>query len=248
VPTQDARAILLRGARWLPPDLRSRPGGAPGTNPRIACSCVRSSKFEVLSFQNFWLHILARPAAGLSATAAAARLNSVWPALSEDLLSARWPVARKQALASSQFVFNSGTAGWSYLREICLKPLVVLMSVAALALVLSTVGLYGLLAYGVAQRAREIGIRLALGANARHVVWDVVFSGVRLVGLGLAIGMPAAWLLSKPVRSMLFGLTPTDRPTLFAAAIVLVAAALVAAAVPARRAASVEPIVVLKQD
>ena len=118
----------------------------------------------------------------------------------------------------------------------------------ALALLLSTVGLYGLLAYGVAQRTREIGIRLALGANARRVVADVVLSGVRLVGLGVAIGIPAAWLLSKPVRSMLFGLTPTDPPTLFAAAFVLVLAALLAAAVPARRAASVEPVVVLKQD
>jgi predicted permease len=118
----------------------------------------------------------------------------------------------------------------------------------ALALLLSTVGLYGLLAYRVTQRSREIGIRLALGANARRVVADVVLSGVRLVGLGVAIGIPAAWLLSKPVRSMLFGLTPTDPPTLLAAALVLVVAALLAAAVPARRAASVEPVVVLKQD
>ncbi len=79
-----------------------------------------------------------------------------------------------------------------------------------LALTLACVGLYGLLAYSVAQRTKEIGIRMALGAQESRVVALVLKGGARLVLIGIALGLPAAWAASRWVESMLFGLTPTD--------------------------------------
>jgi predicted permease len=117
-----------------------------------------------------------------------------------------------------------------------------------LALVLSSVGLYGLLAYSVARRSREIGIRMALGARASSVVARVIGNGTRLVAIGFALGLPAAWLASKSVATMLFGLKPGDPVVLGGAMLVLAAAALVACYVPARRAARVDPLAALRQE
>jgi ABC-type antimicrobial peptide transport system permease subunit len=111
-----------------------------------------------------------------------------------------------------------------------------------LALVLSSVGLYGLLAYGVAQRSREIGIRMALGATASGVILIVVLRGIRLVAAGVVLGCPAVWLASRAVASMLFGLKPADPSTLVSAIVLLASAALVASYVPARRASRIDPL------
>jgi predicted permease len=117
-----------------------------------------------------------------------------------------------------------------------------------LALTLTCVGLYGLLAYSVAQRTREIGIRMALGAQGPRVVAMVLGSGARLVIIGIALGLPAAWAASRSVGSMLFGLTPTDPVTVAGAAIALAAAAQMAAYLPARRASRVDPLVALRHE
>lgn len=117
-----------------------------------------------------------------------------------------------------------------------------------LALVLACVGLYGLLNYGVARRTREIGIRMALGAQRAGVVGDEVRSAGRLVAGGIALGLPAVWIASRWIRSMLFGLAPTDLSTIVGATFVLVAAALGAACVPARRAARVDPMTALRHE
>jgi ABC-type antimicrobial peptide transport system permease subunit len=111
-----------------------------------------------------------------------------------------------------------------------------------LALVLSSVGLYGLLAYSVAQRSREIGIRMALGATASGVILVIVLRGVRLVAAGVALGYPAVWLASRAVASMLFGLKPADPSTVVGAIVLLASAALVASYVPARRASRIDPL------
>jgi predicted permease len=118
----------------------------------------------------------------------------------------------------------------------------------ALALILCSVGLYGLLAYSVARRSREIGIRMALGARASGVVGMVIGNGTRLVAMGFALGLPAAWLASKSVATMLFGLKPGDPLVLGGAMVLLFAAALVACYLPARRAARVDPLTALRQD
>jgi ABC-type antimicrobial peptide transport system permease subunit len=117
-----------------------------------------------------------------------------------------------------------------------------------LALTLTCVGLYGLLAYGVAQRTREIGIRMALGAQGNRVVVMVLRSGARLVIIGIALGLPGAWAASRSVESMLFGLTPIDPATIAGAIIALAAAAQLAAYLPARRASRVDPLVALRYE
>ncbi len=117
-----------------------------------------------------------------------------------------------------------------------------------LALTLACIGLYGLLAYTVARRTREIGIRMALGARGGRVVAMVLASGTRLVLIGVACGVPAAWAASRSIESMLFGLTPHDPAVIGGAIALLALAALVAAYLPARRASHVDPLVALRDE
>jgi putative ABC transport system permease protein len=116
----------------------------------------------------------------------------------------------------------------------------------ALALALAAVGIYGLLAYGVARRTREIGIRMALGAKRTGVV-ALILRGARApLVAGIAVGLPVAWALSRLFASMLFGLTPADPIAVGGATVLLVLVAHAAAYLPARRAARVDPLIALK--
>lgn len=117
-----------------------------------------------------------------------------------------------------------------------------------IALMLSSIGLYGLLAYTVARRSREIGIRMALGASATGVVRLVVLNGARLVAIGLLVGGPAVWAASRSIAAMLFGLTPTDPIVMATASGLLIAAGGLASYLPARRAARVDPLVALRHE
>ena len=125
--------------------------------------------------------------------------------------------------------------------------MIVLASFAAIALVLATSGVYAVLSYVVGRRRREIGIRMALGAQRREVVRMVVVQGARLVGIGLVIGLPVALLSSRILGSLLVGVTSGDVVTYVAAMLVLGVTGLVAALAPARRAASVNPTTVLTE-
>ena len=115
-------------------------------------------------------------------------------------------------------------------------------------LLLACIGLYGLLAYSVARRTKEIGIRMALGAQQRGVLWMVAKSALRLLGVGVAAGLPAAWMASRWVNSMLFGLRPDDPGIMAAAALLLGAAGLAASYFPARRGARVDPMTALRYE
>ena len=117
-----------------------------------------------------------------------------------------------------------------------------------LALALAGVGVYGLLAYGVTRRTREIGIRMALGAPRRGVMNLVLMSAWRPLLAGLAIGVPAAWFGSRWIESMLYGLKPMDPVAIGGAALTLIAIAHLAAYLPARRAARVDPLVALRRE
>jgi predicted lysophospholipase L1 biosynthesis ABC-type transport system permease subunit len=119
---------------------------------------------------------------------------------------------------------------------------------AATALVLAGLGLYGVLAFAVAQRTREIGIRVALGAQAHDVLRLVIGRGARLVGAGVVIGLVAALALGRFVVSLLYGVTPRDVPTLVAVTIFLVIVAGLATYLPARRAMRVDPVDALRAD
>jgi predicted permease len=123
-----------------------------------------------------------------------------------------------------------------------------LTSLGALALVLAAIGIYGVLAYSVARRTREIGIRMALGAEARVVIVDMLGGILRLTGIGVGIGLVAALLLGRLIRAMLYGISPADPFVLVAAVVVLVAAALIAGFIPARRASMINPVSALRHE
>jgi predicted permease len=117
-----------------------------------------------------------------------------------------------------------------------------------LAVILVCVGLYGLLAYTVARRTKEIGIRVALGAQRTRVVGMVLGGAARPVLIGVLIGLPASWEMSHWVQTLLFGLSPSDPGTIAGAILVLMAASLTAAYLPARRASRVDPMATLRHD
>jgi putative ABC transport system permease protein len=119
---------------------------------------------------------------------------------------------------------------------------------AATALLLASAGIYGVLSYTVAQRTRDIGIRITLGATRAQVMRDVLGYGARLTSLGLLIGLTGALAGTRVLASMLFGIRPTDTLTLVAASGLLAAVALLACYVPARRATRVHPLIALRYE
>jgi ABC-type antimicrobial peptide transport system permease subunit len=119
---------------------------------------------------------------------------------------------------------------------------------AATGLGLGLIGIYGVVAYRVRQREREIGIRLALGALPSSMATTVVTQGVQHAIAGIAIGLPAAFLLSRVMSSMVFGVTTHDPLTFTTLPILIVTVTTIACYLPARRAARVDPVVAIKQD
>ncbi|HUQ14509.1 MAG TPA: ABC transporter permease [Gemmatimonadales bacterium] len=126
--------------------------------------------------------------------------------------------------------------------------LLLLTLFAAIALVLSAIGIYGVMAYTTTQRRHEIGIRLALGAGGPDVLRLVVGQGMRLVVIGLATGLFGAWVLSRVLASQLFGITPQDPLTYVTVALLLGAVALAATWLPAQRATRVDPMISLRTE
>jgi putative ABC transport system permease protein len=119
---------------------------------------------------------------------------------------------------------------------------------AAMALTLASVGIYGVVSYSVSQRTREIGIRMAFGAEVRNVLGMVLREGLRLVVAGVAVGLLGAWALSRYLTSILYAVRATDLATYLLAALILTVVALVACLLPARRATEVDPMVALRYE
>ena len=119
---------------------------------------------------------------------------------------------------------------------------------AGVAFFLAALGLYGVLAYSVEQRVREIGVRVALGADRREIFRLVIGNGVGLALMGVLVGVPAALTLTRMMHGMLSGVSNADPVTYIAAAGMLVTSALLASYLPARRATRVDPIVALRAE
>jgi len=124
----------------------------------------------------------------------------------------------------------------------------VLSAFAAAAVLLAAVGLYGLVAYNVAQRTREIGVRVALGAQRSDVVRMVLAGGVSMIAIGVGVGLALALGAARFLGSLVFGVSPTDGATLCSAAALLVAVALGAHALPLRRALRIDPAFALRSE
>jgi len=119
---------------------------------------------------------------------------------------------------------------------------------AALALILAAVGVYGLMAFSVSQRTQEIGIRMALGARRVDVSRAVLFQGLKLTCIGVALGLAGAVAATRVIRSLLYDISPTDPLTFVFVSLLLACVALLAAYVPARRAAKVDPMEALRHE
>jgi ABC-type antimicrobial peptide transport system permease subunit len=117
-----------------------------------------------------------------------------------------------------------------------------------LALMLAAIGVYALMAFNVTRRTREIGVRVALGAQRGDVVWLVLRQILSLVAIGAIVGVPVAWGLSWLVRTELYGVQPWDWLTTAAAALTLFGVAALAGVVPTRRATTIDPVVALRAD
>jgi ABC-type antimicrobial peptide transport system permease subunit len=166
------------------------------------------------------------------------------------------PAALTSSLNSSLAEFNSGLdvnfqvfrtmVQESLLRERLMATLSGFFGL--LALLLASIGLYGLLSYGVASRTNEIGIRMALGAGKRNVLSLILREALLLVVIGVAIGVPAVLYLGRFASTLLFELSPKDPASLVLASTVLLVVALLAAYLPARRATKVDPLVALRDE
>jgi putative ABC transport system permease protein len=125
-------------------------------------------------------------------------------------------------------------------------PTMLLALFSTVALVLSAIGIYGVLAFGVAQRLREFGIRQALGADRQSILTLVLKRGLATAGIGIAIGLAGAWAFSKVMQRMLFGVGAHDVGVFAGVTLLLLAVAIAACYVPARRATRVDPMVALR--
>jgi putative ABC transport system permease protein len=125
---------------------------------------------------------------------------------------------------------------------------ILLSAFAALAMILAVIGVYGIVAYAVVLRTREIGIRVALGGQARDIFALVVKYGMRLALIGLVAGLSTALMLGRLVSGLLFGVTPADPIAFGSAALLLVLVALAATLGPARRALQIDPVAALRAE
>jgi putative ABC transport system permease protein len=151
------------------------------------------------------------------------------------------PEARIDGISTMEEVVGRAFAPWRFSS-------IVVSAFAAIALTFGAVGIATLVAFAVTQRTREIGVRVALGAQTRDVVVLVASEGAWIALAGLVVGVVAAWILRRSVESMLVGVAPDDALTFTGVALLLVVVSLLAAYLPARRAARVDPVLALRAE
>jgi predicted permease len=153
-------------------------------------------------------------------------------------------------LNKDQAVFNVRTMDQIVAQSVAARrfSMLLLTVFAVVALVLASIGLYGMMSYAVAQRTREIGVRMALGAQSSSVLKLVVGQGMKLAFAGVAVGLVTSIALTGTIKSLLFGVSATDPLTFAAITLLLAAVALLACWIPARRAMKVDPVIALRNE
>jgi putative ABC transport system permease protein len=205
---------------------------------------VRDVKFDGLASASEPAYYLPAPQAPLEDMTVLVRTSSGPRAVISSLRQAVWAIDANQPLSNINTLEQ-------IVSESIAQPrlnMLLMMLFGGLALLLSAVGIYGLLSYAVTQRTQELGIRMALGANVTDVLKLVLKQGMLLALIGEVIGLAGAFALTRLMSGLLFGVTPTDT-TIFAGVVaVLTLTALFACYLPARRATKVDPLVALRYE
>lgn len=217
-----------------------------GNEPRTVVAVVgdaRVSQLDTDAGVQIYLPIQDHPQSYVSLVARGVNDNEVGPILANirDAVRAVDPALPLYAMRPMDDVIG----GTIVPRRV---NTVLIGTFAMLALCLAVIGVYGVLAYSVTQRTRELGIRMAVGAQRGGILALVVRQGLVLVGLGTAIGIGAALLTTRYLESMLYGVTPRDPATIVLVASLFAVAAVLASYVPARRASAIDPIVALRHE
>jgi predicted permease len=179
-----------------------------------------------------------------SASSVVVRSEGNSPRLLDSIRHTNAQMSKEQAIFGTQTMESLISDSMASRRF----SMILLVAFAVLALLLASVGIYGVISYVVGQRTNEIGIRMALGAHQRDILFLILGGGGKLAGLGVAIGLAAAWGLTRFMASLLYGVGATDPPTFAGVSLLLTMVALAACYIPARRAAKVDPVVALRYE
>jgi len=216
---------------------------------------LNPSAASLLGPGNVWLRVLARPQPGITPAGAKARLDAVWPRISDAVVAPHWPASRRQPMIAATFQLTPGGTGWTLLRETYVKPLAVLMAAVGLVLLIACANVASLLLARASARQREIAVRLAIGAGRARIVRQLLVESALLSLVGAIGGVAIAWASSRFIVSLIsegplgvvFDLTPNWHILGFTAA-VAVGTAMVFGVAPALQATSAGPAPALRDD
>src|SRR6266545_2376730 len=220
-----------------------------------ALPTVIPSAAPLLGKGNFWLGVLARPTPGASLAETTSRLAAVWRHTADTVIAPHWPPARRKAMADAIFVLVPGGTGRTYLREMYVKPLQVLMAAVALVLLIACANIASLLLARASVRQREIAVRLAIGAGRGRIIRQLLLESTLLSLTGAACGIGLAWISGRFVLDMIstgparvvFDLTPNWHVLAFTSAVAVLTGVLLGIA-PALQSTAPGPAPALKDD
>jgi putative ABC transport system permease protein len=224
------------------------------TIPVAALPLVMPDMAPLLGPGNYWLRVLARPQPTLAASEADARLAATWPHLAERVVAPNWPAARKKATVDTVMELTPGGTGWTYLRDIYVRPLQVLMAVVALVLLIACANVASLSLARASARQKEIAVRLAIGAGRGRIVRQLLVESALLSFAGAACGIVLAVMtgrllldrLSTGPMALELDLTPNWHVLLFTA-VVAMATAILFGLAPALQSTASGPSSALKE-
>jgi putative ABC transport system permease protein len=225
------------------------------TIPVVALPRVNPTAAPLLGSGNFWLRVLARRQDAVTVAGATARLDAVWQQIADGLIAPHWPASRRKELTGATFQLAQGGTGWTFLREMYMRPLLVLMGMVGLVLLIACANVATMLLARASARHREIAVRLAIGAGRGRIVRQLLAESTRLSLMGAACGIGLAWisgrflvgLISGETLSIAFDLTPNWHVLAFTIA-VAVATGIIFGVAPALQATAVGPSPALRDD